>query len=110
METSRQLELGEGRHPGNMVGDGGDPHAHLGNVEGEVAGLAVARRPVFAAGHGRSGIVGPGWIEDDEDVDLDEETEEAEMVEAEASDGQAETEADVGNPIAALLSATRGQR
>ena len=32
------------------------------------------------------------------------------MVEADASDVHAETEADVGNPIAALLSATRGQR
>ncbi|WP_125270097.1 hypothetical protein [Agrobacterium sp. FDAARGOS_525] len=49
-------------------------------------------------------------IEDDDDVDLDDETEKAEMVEAEASDVQAETEADVSNPIAALLSATRGQR
>ncbi|WP_128636301.1 hypothetical protein [Bradyrhizobium lupini] len=50
-------------------------------------------------------------IEDDQDVDLDEEAEEAEMVEAEAdSDVQAETEAHVANPIAALLSATRGQR
>jgi len=54
--------------------------------------------------------LGQAGIEDDEDVDLDEETEEAEMVEADASDVQAETEADVGNPIAALLSATRGQR
>jgi len=50
-------------------------------------------------------------IEDDQDVDLDEEAEEAEMVEAEAdSDVQAGTEAHVANPIAALLSATRGQR
>ncbi|XHE12599.1 hypothetical protein PCC82_12510 [Agrobacterium deltaense] len=54
--------------------------------------------------------LGQAGIEDDEDVDLDEETEEAEMVEADASDVHAETEADVGNPIAALLSATRGQR
>ena len=52
-------------------------------------------------------------IEDDDDVDLDDETdetEEAEMVEAEASDVLAETEAEVSNPVAALLSATRGQR
>ncbi|MBM7322375.1 hypothetical protein JS562_04435 [Agrobacterium sp. S2] len=54
--------------------------------------------------------LGQAEIGDDQDVDLDEEAEEAEMVEAEASDGQAETEADVSNPIAALLSATRGQR
>ncbi|TWB08418.1 hypothetical protein FBZ99_1194 [Rhizobium sp. ERR 1071] len=54
--------------------------------------------------------LGQAEIEDDEDVDLDEETEEAEMVEADASDVQAETEEDVSNPIAALLSATRGQR
>lgn len=51
--------------------------------------------------------LGQAEIEDDQDVDLDEE---AEMVEAEASDVQAETEADVSDPVAALLSATRGQR
>jgi len=49
-------------------------------------------------------------VEDDDDVDLDDETEDAEMVEAEASDVQAETEADVSDPVAALLSATRGER
>ncbi|ATN32263.1 hypothetical protein ACO34A_00325 [Rhizobium sp. ACO-34A] len=55
--------------------------------------------------------LGQAEIEDDQDVDLDEEAEEAEMFEAEAdSDVQAETEADASNPIAALLSATRGQR
>ncbi len=48
-------------------------------------------------------------IEDDDDIDLDEEADEAEMVEVEASDVQAETEAEVSEPVATLLSATRGQ-
>ncbi len=48
-------------------------------------------------------------IEDDDDVDRDEEADEAEMVEVEASDVQAETEVEVSEPVATLLSATRGQ-
>ncbi|MGW9946507.1 hypothetical protein J2W92_001844 [Rhizobium leguminosarum] len=50
-------------------------------------------------------------IEDDDDVDPDDETEEAEMFEAEAlSDVGDEADAEVGGPVAALLSGTSGQR
>jgi hypothetical protein len=49
-------------------------------------------------------------IEDD-DVDLNDETEAVEMFEAEAlSHVEAETDADVGDSVAALLSGTSGQR